>query len=536
MVQTRRQQQARPGWTAACLGVTLMAAGACAQGPVAAVAPAGPSIEMRIAQGSIRGVDEGAVLSFKNIPYAAAPVGELRWRAPRPAPRWSEVRDAGAYGDDCIQPRPMWDDTQTRLPVSEDCLSLNVWTPKTRADGPAPVIVWIHGGGFVMGSGSQPIFDGARLAARGAVVVTFNYRLGRFGFFAHPALTAEAGDEPTGNYGLMDQVAALKWVHDNIAALGGDPARVTIMGQSAGGGSVLQLMNIPQAQGLFQRAIVQSGGGRDHWPALREAGGKRSGESVGVAFATAQNLRNATLADLRAIPADKVKGRLDLLTPEKDTYAGPIIDGRFVTTQVMDAFRRGAQSNVPMIIGATDLELGTIPSMFRGMLVDRTLEDLGIPREPLMTIYGDRDTLNAAMPSELTFIEPARRLAALDAEKGRPVWLYSFGYVQEGKRRDTAGAAHATDVPYGFDTLDRAKGPFTEADQKIATAMADYWVAFAREGRPDAAGQPVWPRYDARADQALVIGNTGITVGPAPQTARLNALGLLRDSLSAPSR
>lgn len=536
MIQTHRTRQTRPGRTIACLAATLVVAGACAQGPVAAVAPAGPSIEMRIAQGPIRGVDEGAVLSFKNIPYAAAPVGDLRWRAPRPAPQWSEVRDAGTYGDDCIQSRPTWDDTQTRLPVSEDCLSLNVWTPRTNVNGPAPVIVWIHGGGFVMGSGSQPIFDGARLAARGAVVVTFNYRLGRFGFFAHPALTAEAGDEPTGNYGLMDQVAALKWVQANIATLGGDPTRVTIMGQSAGGGSVLQLMNIPQAQGLFQRAIIQSGGGRDQWPALREAGDKRSGESVGIAFAAAQNLRNATVADLRAVPADKIKGRLDLLTPEKDTYTGPIIDGRFVTTQVMEAFQRGAQSNVPMIIGATDLELGTIPSMFRGMLADRTLEDLGIPRAPLMTIYGDRDTLNAAMPSELTFIEPARRLAALDAERGRPVWLYSFGYVQEGKRRDTVGAAHATDVAYGFDTLDRAKGPFTEADQKIATAMADYWVAFARDGRPDAAGLPAWPRYDARTDQALLIGNAGITVGQTPQTARLNALGLLRDSQTSPSR
>lgn len=536
MVQTRRPWQARLGCTAVSLGAILVLVGACAQGPVAAAAPVGPSIAMRIAQGPIRGVDEGDILSFKNIPYAAAPVGDLRWRAPRSAPQWSEIRDAGAYGNDCIQPRPMWDDTQTRLPVSEDCLSLNVWTPKTSVNGPAPVIVWIHGGGFVMGSGSQPIFDGARLAARGAVVVTFNYRLGRFGFFSHPALTAEAGEEPTGNYGLMDQVAALQWVHDNIAALGGDPTRVTIMGQSAGGGSVLQLMNIPQAQGLFHRAIVQSGGGRDHWPTLRETGDTRSGESVGVAFATAQNLRNATVAELRAIPTDKVKGRLDLLTPEKDTYAGPIIDGRFVTTQVMDAFRRGAQSNIPMIIGATDLELGTIPSMFRGMLVDRTLEDLKIPREPLMAIYGDRDTLNAAMPSELTFIEPARRLAALDAEKGRAVWLYSFGYVQEGKRRDTAGAAHATDVPYSFDTLDRAKGPFTEADQKVATAMADYWVAFARDGRPVAAGQTPWPRYDARADQALLISNTGISVGPAPHTARLNALGLLRDSLTTPAR
>ncbi|WP_296172117.1 carboxylesterase family protein [uncultured Brevundimonas sp.] len=535
MIQTRRPRRARLGLSVASLSAILLAAGACAQGPAAAVAPSRPSIEMRIAQGPIRGVDEGDVLSFKNIPYAAPPIGDLRWRAPRPAPRWTEVRDASAYGDDCIQARPMWDDTQTRLPVSEDCLSLNVWTPKTSANGPAPVIVWIHGGGFVMGSGSQPIFDGARLAARGAVVVTFNYRLGRFGFFSHPALTAEAGAEPTGNYGLMDQVAALKWVHANITALGGDPARVTIMGQSAGGGSVLQLMNIPQAQGLFHRSIVQSGGGRDHWPALRAPDDARSGESVGVAFASAQNLRNATVADLRAIPADKVKGRLDLLTPEKDTYSGPIIDGRFVTAQVMDAFRRGAQSNVPMIIGATDLELGVIPAAFRGLLADRTMEDTGVPRESLLAVYGDRNALNTHMPSELTFIEPARRLAALGAEKDRPVWLYSFGYVQESKRRDTAGAGHSTDTPYSFDTLDRVKGPFTEADQRIATAMADYWVAFARDGRPDAAGQTPWPRYDARADQALLLGNTGVTVGAPPQAARLNALGLLRDRLATPS-
>ena len=536
MLQIRPHRHARPAWTALGLSAILVAAGACAQGPVAAAASAGPSIEMRIAQGPIRGADEGAVLSFKNIPYAAPPVGDLRWRAPRPAPRWTETRDAGAYGDDCIQARPMWDDTQTRLPVSEDCLSLNVWTPKTRIDGPAPVIVWIHGGGFVMGSGSQPIFDGARLAARGAVIVTFNYRLGRFGFFAHPALTAEAGAEPTGNYGLMDQVAALKWVHDNIAALGGDPARVTIMGQSAGGGSVLQLMNIRQAQGLFHRAIVQSGGGRDHWPALREAGGARSAESVGVAFATAQNLRDATTADLRAIPADKVKGRLDLLTPEKDTYSGPLVDGRFVVTQVMDAFARGAQSNVPMIIGATDMELGVVPALFRGMLADRTLEDAGLTRESLTTIYGDRDRLNTYMPSELTFIEPARRLAALDAGKGHPVWLYSFGYVPEGKRRGTAGAGHATDVPFSFDTLNRMKGSFTEADQKIAAAMADYWVAFARDGRPDAAHQLAWPRYDARSDRALLIGADGVTAGPAPQAARLDALGRLRDSRASAGR
>lgn len=529
MVQTSHPSNARTLLTIACLVLTLTTASACALPPIPAEAPPGPSIEMRIAQGQILGVDEGAVLSFKDIPYAAPPVGGLRWRAPQPAPHWTEVRNTTAYGDDCIQSRPAWDDSQSRQPVSEDCLTLNVWTPKARPGGPAPVIVWIHGGGFVMGSGSQPIFDGERLAERGAVVVTFNYRLGRFGFFAHPALSAETGDAPTGNFGLMDQVAALKWVHENIATLGGDPSRVTIMGQSAGGGSVLQLMTIPQAQGLFQRAVVQSGGGRDHWPALREAGDKRSAESVGVAFATAQNLTNASVAQLRAIPADKVRGRLDLLTPEKDTYSGPMIDGRFVSTQVMEAFARGAQSNVPLIIGATDLELGAVPAVFRGMLADRTLQDVGVSREALLTIYGDRDRLNALMPSELTFIEPARRLAALAATDGRPVWLYSFGYVPDGKRHDTAGAAHATDVAYGFDTLGRLKDAPTEADQRIATAMADYWVAFARDGRPDEANQPAWTRYDPRRDQALLIRNTGISMGTSPQAPRLDTLGRMRD-------
>lgn len=534
MVQAFSFAKARLAVVTAGLSLTLFTASACALRPIPAEAPPGPAIEMRIAQGPILGVDEGAVLSFKNIPYAAPPVGDLRWRAPQPAAQWTAVRDTTAYGADCIQSRPVWDDSQSRQPVSEDCLTLNVWTPKARPGGPVPVIVWIHGGGFVMGSGSQPIFDGVRLAERGAVVVTFNYRLGRFGFFAHPALSAEAGDTPTGNYGLMDQVAALRWVQENIASLGGDPSRVTIMGQSAGGGSVLQLMNIQQAQGLFDRAIVQSGGGRDNWPALRATGDGRSAESVGATFAATQNLDNATVADLRAIPADRIKGRLDLLTPEKTTYSGPLIDGRFVTTQVMDGFRRGARSPVPMIIGATDFELATVPAMFRGMLADRTLEDAGISREQLMGVYGDRDSLNTLMPSELTFIEPARRLAALEASKQHPVWLYNFAYVPESKRHDTKGAGHATDVAYGFDTLRRLKDVASEADQQVATAMADYWVAFARDGRPDAANHPAWPRYDAASDLALLIRNDGIVVGPLPHSPRLDGLGRLRDAMPGP--
>lgn len=527
MPRTRRQPKTRAAWAMVCLGLGLASSAACAQTP----APTPwPSIEARIPQGVLAGVDEGAVLTFKGIPYAAPPVGDLRWRAPRPPAGWPGIRDSSAYGADCIQSRPGWDDTQSKQPVSEDCLTLNVWTPEARPDGALPVIVWIHGGGFVMGSGSQPIFDGARLAARGVVVVTFNYRLGRFGFFAHPALSAEAGDGPTANYGLMDQVAALRWVHDNIAALGGDPGRVTIMGQSAGGGSVLQLMSIGEARGLFQGAIVQSGGGRDRWPALRAAGDERSGESVGQAFAASAGLEDATAADLRALPADRVRGRLDLLTPERNTYSGPVVDGRLVTIQVLDAFMRGEQAPVPLIIGSTDFELGTIPAVFRGMLADRTLQDVEVAREDLLPIYDDAATLNAMMPSELTFIEPARKLAALGASADRPVWLYSFGYVAESKRREWSGAPHASDVAYGFDTLDRMAGTWSEADRRIGAAMADYWVAFARNGRPEAAGLPEWPQYDPAADQLLLIDETGISVAPPAGAARLDALGQLRDA------
>ncbi len=211
---------------------------------------------------------------LQGLPYAAPPVGPLRWRPPQAPAGWSGVRDASAYGDDCVQKRAGWDSTQSKLPVSEDCLTLNVWAP---ADAKGlPVMVWIHGGGFTMGSGSQPLFDGAKLARRGVVIVTLNYRLGRFGFFAHPALTAEGAGAPLGNYGLMDQVAALQWVKANIATFGGDPAKVTIFGESAGGGSVIQLMLMPSAQGLFRAAAVESGGGRDDWPTLAKAEEKAS--------------------------------------------------------------------------------------------------------------------------------------------------------------------------------------------------------------------------------------------------------------------
>jgi para-nitrobenzyl esterase len=500
------------------VAISLAACGAKSQTP-APTAPLTP-VEATVAGGGLRGYLENEVRIFKGVPYAQPPVGPLRWRPPQPVQAWTGVRDAQAFGSDCMQNRVGWDDTQTKLPVSEDCLTLNVWTPASASK--APVMVWIHGGGYVMGSGSQPVFDGAALARRGVVVVTFNYRLGRFGFFAHPAIDAEHPDEPKANYAFMDQMAALAWVKANIAALGGDPNRVTIFGQSAGGGSVSQLMLIPQAKGLFQQAVVQSGGGRDVRPFLSaDRPGKVSAESIGVAFADKAGAKNADAAALRALPAAKLLGKLDLLNAEEATFSGPVVDGRLVTGSAVEGFAAGKQAKVPLLIGSNSDELGIIPSFLKGIFAGRLIAQLGLPEDRLQAIYGDKSALNADLPSDATFVEPAHALAVRAAKSGQPVWTYSFGYVAEAKRKDWRGAPHSGDLGYVFDTLGKLKDPPSPADQATATHWADTWATFAKTGDPG------WPRYDPATDQRMTVANDGAALKPTPD--RIRALGALRD-------
>ncbi len=497
----------------------LTACGAQGQTP-APSAPLTP-VEASVRDGALRGYVENGVRTFKGVPYAQAPVGDLRWRPPQAAKAWIGVREAQAFGPDCMQNRVGWDDTQTKLPVSEDCLTLNVWTPAGASK--APVMVWIHGGGFVMGSGSQPVFDGAALARRGVVVVTFNYRLGRFGFFAHPALDAEHPDEPKANYAFMDQVAALAWVKANIASLGGDPGRVTVFGQSAGGGSVAQMMLIPGARGLFQQAIAQSGGGRDVWPLLAaDRPGKVSAEAIGTAFADKAGLKTADAAALRALPAAKLLGKLDLLNMEEATFSGPVVDGRLVTGSAVEGFAAGRQAKVPLLIGANSDELGIIPGFLKGMFAGKTIAQLGLPEDKLLAIYGNKSTLNNDLPSDATFVEPAHALAGLAAKGGQPVWSYSFGYVVEAKRKDWRGAPHSGDLGFVFDTLGKLKDPPTTADQAVATRWADAWVAFAKTGDPG------WSRYDPATDQRMTVTNDGAALAATPD--RIRALGVLRDA------
>ncbi len=463
-----------------------------------AAAPAPDTPVASTDAGTVRGAFADGVASFKGIPFAAPPVGPLRWHAPMPVHAWTGTRDATAYGNDCVQTRLPGDIASTTQPMSEDCLVLNVWTPRPRPGAKLAVMVYIHGGGYAIGSGSSAILDGSRLAARGVLVVTLNYRLGRFGFFATPALTREAGANPTGNWGLLDQIAALKWVQRNIAVFGGDPARVTIFGESAGGASVNRLMTSPATKGLFVQGIAASGGGRDHWPSLAEA------EAKGVAFAADEGIAAADLAALRALPANRVLGTITLLNNDEARYSGPITDGRIITGDPATLFAAGKARGIRYIVGSNSDELGFIPAPLLASFIAKATGALGDGVDTVRTAYASPAAFSHNIASDLSFTEPALALARQQSAS-TPTWLYRFGYVPEDKRAIFSGAPHASDVPFQFDNLARAGGKVSAADMAAAKLVADFWVNFARTGDPNGPGLPRWPRFSAAKPLALAI-------------------------------
>jgi para-nitrobenzyl esterase len=500
------------------LGLALFAA-ACSSTPQS-TEPTLATVET----GQLKGVEKDGIVSFKGVPYAAAPVGNLRWRPPEPAAKWSGVKDAADYGNVCMQKYPSTDNGIGRQPASEDCLTLNIWTPKTSGQlpGKRPVMLWIHGGGFVNGSGTADLYDGTQLAKRDVVVVTINYRLGRFGSFAHPLLTKEAAGKATANYGMMDMIASLEWTKRNIAAFGGDPNNITIFGESAGGMAVQKLMTIDSAKGLFHKAIVQSGAGRENVVYLDKPSprGLPSAESEGAGFVKSLGLTPTNTADLRAIPAEKILGAGD---PSTFSGGGPIIDGKLIPMTVVEAFSQGKQAKVPYLVGYNSAEFPSKPEEVDGSLsriLGAKLADLGA----VSSTYPDKDTMAAQIVGDIIFGEPARYLADVHAANGQPAYLYRFDVVSLSRRDRLKGTTHAQERQYVFDTLHTSPYPTDDNDKVQAQHAVTYWTNFAKTGDPNGAGEPAWPRYTSAKDELLEFTNNGPVAKPSPHKSRWDAI------------
>ena len=461
-------------WTraaaAAATIASVCAATSCATGKSgsAATLPSTSSLRVTVDAGSLEGRKDAAsgALVFEGIPYAAPPVGDLRWRPPRAVASWQGVRPANRLGHNCVQHQPYGDINATIAGMSEDCLYLNVWTQSTH--GARPVMVWIHGGGFFAGFGGEERHNGGPLTRKGAVVVTLNYRLGAFGFMAHPALAAESPQHSSGNYGLLDQIAALQWVKRNIARFGGDPSRVTIFGESAGAMSVGSLIGSPLAKGLFQRAILESGTGTvgSQTRAVAESIGLRIATTLGVSGADV-----SAAARLRAVLADSVLAAAVRVAPNRGSpILFPAIDGWVLPHPVDSAFMSGSANVVPVIVGSN----------------------------------GDE--------SQSFFGAPSRSFARLITARGSRAYLYLYTRVGDDSLSRRMGAYHSSEITFVFGRPAplQAVAGHTNYDATLADAMSDYWAAFAASGDPNgapAAGKwPRWPVYDPAADTYMELG------------------------------
>ena len=495
--------------------------------------------------GVIRGVQKEGVHSFKGIPFAAPPVGEFRWRPPQPVTAWEGELDATKYGANCAQSGWGGEPGTISEGSSENCLYLNVWKPSNAdADAKLPVMVWIHGGGFVGGSGSGPGIAGNEFAKQGVILITINYRLGRLGHFAFPALSAEHPEEHNGSYAYMDQIAALQWVQKNIADFGGNPDNVTIFGFSAGGVSVHSLMTIPDAKGLFHKAISESGGGRDGvltGRPIREENASVfypvSAETIGINFAKKHGIEGTdadALAKLRALPVEEIvdSGQENDGEGGPRIYSGPILDGNLVTETAESAYNAGRQMQIPLIIGSNSAEIG-------GSFVNNSKA-----KEELFSLFGDfKEEAKAAYDidgskefeevitkfnTDWVWGEPARFTAKAFVGQEEPVFIYHFGFVPEPMReRMKYGAGHGSEVGYVFNNLDARWGnpETTPEDKKVAEIMNAYWVNFAKTGDPNDGGLPQWPVYNPKENEILDIQLDGNAVGKEdPRKARLDVI------------
>ena len=490
----------------------LLAAGmvACGASIFSDAAQSGPTVT--VSGGQIRGqvLASGAV--FKGVPYAAPPVGDLRWREPAPVVTWKGVRNAGAFGASCVQEMRDWN-RQEATGSNEDCLYLNVWTSEWPSRSKKPVMFWIFGGGNTGGGSNVDYFDGASLSRKGVVVVTINYRLGIFGFFAHPGLTAESAHRSSGNYGLLDQLAALKWVHENIARFGGDPNNVTVFGQSAGGGDTAYMVTSPLSKGLVHRMIQESSSaGVRSFPTLKEA--EQTGEQLAAKMQAPAG--SETIKFLRAMPAAQLQkvsvaaanemGRLNL--------GLAIVDGWYMPVNARQAFASGKANPIPMMIGNNAQEMaGPKPEAMRKAVA----EAFGINADKALAFYGldvpgDGNTDPKYGSVSLQFQTegnlPERCGAVQEAiwhsTAKNPVYEYQFDHAIPGQ----PAPHHSAELPYVFGNLlpvaqNYLGGPYGEADRRISNEMQTYWTNFAKTGNPNGAGMPNWPKFDP-AERAYI--------------------------------
>ena len=508
--------------------------------PLAAQQTAPAMSTARIDTGSLSGVTAGdpEISVFKGIPFAAPPMGDLRFRPPAPAARWSGTRKADSFGPVCPQltqgPPP---------PMSEDCLTANIWTGAKSARERRPVFVWIYGGAFIQGSGSNPQFDGRELARKGVIVVTFNYRLGPLGFLATPELSRESGHGASGNYGIMDDIAALKWVQRNITAFGGDPSRVTIAGQSAGAGSVGFLAMSPLAKGLFHRAIAESQvrfpGDLElrylntSWRSLAnaEASGLRYGAQYGA----------ATAAQLRALPwqelikgADTVDTAVETGSSAKPPLFRPVVDGWIIPRNYSQSFAAGSWAPVIYVAGNNKDESGAVPeTAFAPMRASPAPPRAGMPHTSVsLSVYNTWARAKfGAMANEYLRLYPANtddeaalanNAAVRDnsrlstwlwgRERNRsvklPMYNYFWTHALPGPSKTMRGAFHGSEIQYVFNSLHNSNLPFTDEDRRIADVMSSYWANIAKTGDPNGPGLPNWPAFDPAKPSVMEVGDS----------------------------
>ena len=486
---------------------------------------AGVDEPVHLNSGLVSGVagSNASVRVFRGIPYAAPPVGKLRWRAPQPVARWGGVRKADQFGAICMQAAFRGGATATPPAnppkMSEDCLFLNVWTAAPSASERRPVMVWIHPGGYNTGSGSMPGYDGEALARKGVVLVTINYRLGVFGFFSHPELTKESENHASGNYGLMDEVAALQWVQKNIAAFGGDPHRVTVFGDSAGSASIANLLGSPRAKGLFQRASGESGA----WMGISLQPTRTLAEAEQAGVKMAEELHTKSLEELRAMPAE------DLLKGGRG--AGVVIDGWFIPQDVATTFAEGKQNDVPLIVGSNKDE-GTffLQPTTAEKFIERSRTRFGGQADAFLKLYpaGSDEEASAsqlaAFRDELAFV--MRVWARAQAKTGHSkTFVYYFTHQPPAPVGATSrggfgsGATHGSEAQYIFQNLLLPRA-WTDLDRQVSDVMSSYWVNFATTGDPNRKGLAKWPAFDDKdtTDRPMVLGDraeVGAGLSPA---------------------